>query len=66
MPANPERDLKALNEWAGRLACPACLSVLHLKAATIVCEGCGRIYLVVDGIPVLIVERAEITGGLKN
>jgi hypothetical protein len=42
-----------------RLACPACLGILRLEEARLVCAGCGRTYPIVNGIPVLIVERAE-------
>jgi hypothetical protein len=41
-----------------QLACLACLGDLRLKEARLVCAGCGRAYPIVDGIPVLIVERA--------
>jgi uncharacterized protein len=58
MPAKPE-TLPAFDEWAGQLACPACLETLRLEAGRMVCTGCRRAYPVVDGIPVLIVERAE-------
>jgi uncharacterized protein YbaR (Trm112 family) len=54
-----ERNLKALQEWAGELACPACFGALRLGTTTVVCAACGRVYPVVDGIPVLIAERAE-------
>jgi uncharacterized protein YbaR (Trm112 family) len=60
MPANADkRNLKALSEWTGELACPACHGALRLEEAHVVCTGCGRSYPVVEGIPVLIVERAE-------
>lgn len=42
-----------------RLACPACFGGLCPGDARLVCSNCGRAYPVVDGIPVLIVERAE-------
>jgi uncharacterized protein YbaR (Trm112 family) len=42
------------------LACPACLGALRAGADRLVCTACGRAYPVVDGIPVLIVERAEV------
>ncbi|MGD0911528.1 MAG: Trm112 family protein [Terracidiphilus sp.] len=42
-----------------RLACPACHSELHLGVEKLTCAGCGRAYPIVDGIPVLIKERAE-------
>jgi uncharacterized protein len=53
------KELEAFNAWAGELACPACLGDLRLADASVVCGSCGRIYPVVDGIPVLIAERAE-------
>ena len=43
----------------GLLACPSCLAALRLEGSTVVCAGCGRAYPVVDGIPVLIAERAD-------
>jgi hypothetical protein len=43
---------------AGLLACPACLGSLCAEASSLVCTACGRAYPVVDGIPVLIAERA--------
>ena len=45
-------DLKAL-------ACPACHGELRLAGEAIVCGGCGRSYPLIDGIPVLIAERAS-------
>jgi uncharacterized protein YbaR (Trm112 family) len=41
-----------------QLACPACLGDLRLQEISLVCAGCGRAYPIVEGIPVLIVERA--------
>jgi uncharacterized protein YbaR (Trm112 family) len=41
------------------LACPACLGTLRQKDSRLACAACGRSYPVVDGIPVLIVDRAE-------
>jgi uncharacterized protein YbaR (Trm112 family) len=42
----------------GQLACPVCFGALGFAADTVVCAGCGRIYPLIDGIPVLIAERA--------
>lgn len=41
------------------LACPACHRDLRVESERLVCGGCGRRYPVVNGIPVLIAERAE-------
>jgi uncharacterized protein YbaR (Trm112 family) len=43
-----------------QLACPACLGGVRFDEGNLVCEECGRIYPVVDGIPILIAERAEL------
>jgi len=45
-----------------RLACPACLGGLRVEDMRLVCAECGRAYPVVDGIPVLVAERAEEQG----
>ncbi len=42
-----------------RLACPACYGDLGFQDARLQCVSCGRVYPIVNGIPVLIVERAE-------
>ncbi|MFP5205656.1 MAG: Trm112 family protein [Acidobacteriota bacterium] len=41
------------------LACPACRGDLQPEADRLCCAACGRRYPVIDGIPVLIAERAE-------
>jgi uncharacterized protein YbaR (Trm112 family) len=51
MPLQPE-DLR----W---LACPVCRQPLALDADALRCTGCGRRYPVVDGIPVLLADRAS-------
>ncbi len=43
----------------GRLACPACYGDLRLKDSRLLCTACGRAYPIIDGVPVLIIERAE-------
>jgi uncharacterized protein YbaR (Trm112 family) len=45
---------------ASQLACPACAGDLRLEAAHLRCAACGRAYPIIDGIPVLITERAEL------
>jgi len=45
-----------------QLACPACYGDLRLEDSRLLCTGCSRFYLIADGIPVLIVERAERPG----
>ena len=42
------------------LACPACHGDLGAEGEWLRCVECGRAYPVVDGIPALIAERAEI------
>jgi len=50
-----------------RLACPACYGGLRVDEADsqwprLICAACGRAYPILNGIPVLIVERAELGG----
>jgi hypothetical protein len=42
-----------------RLACPVCFGNLSFATEKLACDACGRVYPIVDGIPVLIAERAE-------
>ncbi|HTA78427.1 MAG TPA: Trm112 family protein [Terracidiphilus sp.] len=44
--------------WADDLACPVCHQALRFQDAQVVCSGCGLVYPIVDGIAVLIPERA--------
>ena len=71
MPPQQNKDNReALNAWASALACPACQQPLRLdtdqvktgRGVTdqIVCTACSRAYPILEGIPVLIAERAEI------
>jgi uncharacterized protein YbaR (Trm112 family) len=39
------------------IVCPACHQSLQLEAAAVRCRGCGRVYPIVDGIPVLLADR---------
>jgi uncharacterized protein len=47
-----------------QLVCPVCFGALRLDASDgqIHCVGCLRVYPLVDGIPVLIAERAMQPG----
>ena len=53
-----EHKVKFETRVAEMLACPACHRDLRLEGECLVCGGCGRRYPVVDGIPMLIAERA--------
>jgi uncharacterized protein YbaR (Trm112 family) len=41
------------------VVCPVCRQTLLVEGAAIRCLGCGRHYPIVDGIPVLIADRAS-------
>lgn len=43
-----------------QLACPACHCSLVLVKQSLLCQSCGRAYPIVDGIPVLIIERSVL------
>jgi len=40
------------------IVCPVCRQSLQFEGAWIRCQGCGKRYPIVDGIPVLIADRA--------
>ena len=42
------------------LACPACRGDVKEADSKIVCLKCGRKYPIKDGIPILLVDEAEI------
>ena len=42
-----------------QLACPACHGGLRAETSHLTCAACGRAYPIMDGIPVLIADRAE-------
>lgn len=58
MPEKPESRLQFDEESLNELVCPACFGDLRLEEARLACTGCERVYPIVDGIPVLIAERA--------
>lgn len=50
-------------EFLKRLACPECKVVLRPEEGKLVCTRCGRRFPVRDGIPVLLLEEAELPAG---
>lgn len=48
------------------LACPLCKTEVALKNEKIVCTKCGRMYPIKDGIPVMLVEEAELSEEQKK
>lgn len=40
------------------IVCPVCHQALELQPESALCTGCGRRYPLVDGIPVLLADRA--------
>ena len=47
-----------MTQWVADMVCPVCYGALRFGESNVVCGACGRIYPVVDGIPVLIADRA--------
>jgi uncharacterized protein YbaR (Trm112 family) len=62
MPEKPSRHVPFDSALFDLLACPACQGSLSVDKRRLVCAECGRGYPIVDGIPVLIAERAEQPG----
>lgn len=42
------------------LACPACKADVKLEDEKIVCTKCGRRYPIRDGIPIMLIDEAEM------
>ena len=53
---HPNPALRSLTSILDQLACPSCLSELKLEEMNLRCAGCGRVYPILQGIPVLIPE----------
>jgi hypothetical protein len=60
MPANPIRGLTFDESILNQLACPACYRELRHEETGLVCRTCGRTYPIIEGIPVLIADRAQL------
>jgi uncharacterized protein len=59
-PSRPDPNLAPLlGAVLDQLACPGCFADLHLEGSSLMCRGCGRVYPIVDGSPVLIAESAH-------
>jgi uncharacterized protein YbaR (Trm112 family) len=58
MPADSSKPPKFDESVLDQLACPTCVGGLVLVGVWLKCAECGRGYAIVDGIPVLIAERA--------
>jgi uncharacterized protein len=63
MPAKPVLSLTFEPSIVRELACPVCKGDLSLDGSRLVCISCRRAYPIVEGIPVLIAERAEAAPG---
>ena len=48
------------------LACPLCKTEIRLDGDRIVCDACGRRYPVRDGIPIMLVDEAELPEGAED
>ena len=48
------------------LACPLCKEPVKLEEDKLVCTKCGRRYPIRDGIPVMLVEEAEVPEGKED
>ena len=47
-------------ELLEKLCCPACKADIFLENDRIVCTACHRRYPIREGIPVMLIEEAEI------
>lgn len=56
--------VKAMTELDKRLleilACPVCHAEVRQEGDRIVCSGCGRRYPIRDGLPIMLIDEAEL------
>ena len=62
MPARSRHAVSFDPSVLASLACPACHGGVALVEGSLVCQTCARVYPIVDGIPILITERAVPAG----
>jgi uncharacterized protein len=48
------------DELLSILACPACKTPVRLEDNKLVCDECGRRYRIEDGIPIMLIDEAEM------
>ena len=53
-------------ELLRRLVCPVGKSELHCEADYLVCSSCGLKFPIREGIPVMLIEDAELPEGAKS
>lgn len=55
-------------EFLEILACPACKGEVRLDEAKarIICQACGRRYPIRDGIPVMLIDEADLPSQEKE
>ncbi|MGC9222857.1 MAG: Trm112 family protein [Terracidiphilus sp.] len=59
MPAQSASDSDLDRVVLATLACPACHGDLRLNGARLICTCCHGVYPIIEGVPVLIAERAD-------
>ena len=55
-------DVSLPKELLDILVCPVDHAKVHLEGGRLVCEKCGRAYPVRDGIPIMLIDEAEMPG----
>ena len=53
-------------ELLRRLVCPLGKSELHCEADYLVCSSCGLKFPIQEGIPVMLMEKAELPEGVGS
>jgi uncharacterized protein YbaR (Trm112 family) len=60
-----ERLVVISKELLDLIACPACKTEVRLEEGRLVCVTCGRKFPIHDGIPVMLLEEAELPEGVE-
>ena len=57
-----QADRPISDELLEILACPVCKTPVRLEGQKLVCDTCGRRYRIEDGIPIMLIDEAELPG----
>jgi uncharacterized protein len=57
---NTEQSKPISDELLEILACPACKAPVRLEGEKLVCDECGRRYRIENGIPIMLIDEAEL------
>jgi uncharacterized protein YbaR (Trm112 family) len=59
-PVGAEQTKPISDDLLEILACPLCKTAVQLERNKLICTSCGRRYRIEDGIPIMLIDEAEL------